>query len=138
MIESLFWGFVASVPLMAGALLPLFITVPRSVVATILAFGSGVLVAALSFSLVEEAFRLTRDVLPVIIGFVIGGISYTTANFILNRKSGEMTKRRKRSHYTNVQDNSNNKGQGLTLLVGSVMDNIPENIALGISFTLCW
>lgn len=45
-----------------------------------------------------------------------------------------MTKHRKRSHYTNVQDNSNNKGQGLTLLIGSVMDNIPENIALGISF----
>ena len=45
-----------------------------------------------------------------------------------------MTKHRKRSHYTNVQDNSNNKGQGLTLLVGSIMDNIPENIVLGISF----
>jgi ZIP family zinc transporter len=82
-IESLFWGFVASVPLMAGALLPLFITVPKSVVDTILAFGSGVLVAALSFSLVEEAFHLTKDALPVIIGFVLGGISYTTANFIL-------------------------------------------------------
>ena len=86
-----------------------------SVVATILAFGSGVLVAALSFSLVEEAFRLTKDVLPVIIGFVLGGISYRTANFILSRKSDEMTKHRKRSHYTNVQDNSNNNGQGLTL-----------------------
>ncbi len=119
---------------MAGALLPLFITPPKSIVATILAFGSGVLVPALSFSLVEEAFRLTKDVLPVIVGFVIGGISYTTANFILSRKSDEITKHRKRSHYTNVQDNSNNKGQGLTLLVGSVMDNIPENIALGISF----
>jgi len=121
---------------MVGALLALFITIPKSVVATILAFGSGVLVAALSFSLVEEAFQLTKDVLPVIIGFVIGGLSYTTANFILSRKSGEITKRRKRSHYTDVQDNSNNKGQGLTLLVGSVMDNIPENIALGISFVV--
>ncbi len=91
-IESLFWGFVASLPLIVGALFALFFTVSRSVVATIMAFGSGVLVAALSFSLVEEAFKLTNDVFPVIIGFVFGGISYTT------------------------------------------MDNIPENIVLGISF----
>ena len=74
-----------------------------SVIDTTLAFGSGVSVAALSFSLVEEAIRLTKDVLPVIIGFVLRGISYTTANFIPSRKSGEMTKHRKRSHYTNVR-----------------------------------
>ncbi len=122
-IESLFWGFVASLPLIVGALFALFFTVSRSVVATIMAFGSGVLVAALSFSLVEEAFKLTNDVFPVIIGFVFGGISYTTANYLLNRKSSGKTK-----------GNNKPEGEGLTLLIGSVMDNIPENIVLGISF----
>ena len=72
-----------------------------SVIDTTLAFGSECQLQH-SFSLVEEAIRLTKDVLPVIIGFVLRGISYTTANFIPSRKSGEMTKHRKRSYYTNV------------------------------------
>lgn len=96
-----------------------------------MAFGSGVLVAALAFSLIEEAFALSQSITSVIIGFVLGGLSYTTANYILNKKSRGLTKHRKKSHGENA---GGGKGvSGLALLVGSVMDNIPENMALGIS-----
>jgi zinc transporter, ZIP family len=64
----------------------IFITLPRGIVAAILAFGSGVLVASLTFSLTEEAFEMTNDVVPIIIGFVFGGISYTIANYILTER----------------------------------------------------
>jgi zinc transporter, ZIP family len=104
-----------------------------------MAFGSGVLVAALTFSLVEEAFSLSKSVPPVVIGFVLGGVSYSVANHILDRKSKSKSdgtssgtvRKRKRSHGDNA--GGGKSASGLALLVGSVMDNIPENMALGIS-----
>jgi len=95
-------------------------------------------VAALTFSLVEEAFSLSQSIPPVVIGFVLGGISYSVANHILDRKSKSKqdrtisaVRKRKRSHGDNA--GGGKSASGLALLVGSVMDNIPENMALGIS-----
>jgi ZIP family zinc transporter len=104
-----------------------------------MAFGSGVLVAALTFSLVEEAFSLSQSIPPVVIGFILGGLSYSIANYILDRKSksksdnntSSAVRKRKRSHGDSA--GGGKSASGLSLLVGSVMDNIPENMALGIS-----
>ena len=118
-----------------------------------MAFGSGVLVAALTFSLVEEAFNLSQSIPPVVIGFILGGVSYSMANRILDKKSksskqgddssvasntsaggisnSAVVRKRKRSHGDNA--GGGKSASGLSLLVGSVMDNIPENMALGIS-----
>ena len=96
-----------------------------------MAFGSGVLVAALAFSLIQEAFELSRSLSPVIIGFILGGIAYTVANYYLTKRSPGNIRRRKKSHGENAGGGKNTSG--LSLLVGSVMDNIPENMALGIS-----
>jgi len=118
-----------------------------------MAFGSGVLVAALTFSLVEEAFNLSQSIAPVVIGFILGGVSYSVANHILDEKSksksgvhsyegtdndtstknnkNSAVRKRKRSHGDNA--GGGKSASGLSLRVGSVMDNIPENMALGIS-----
>jgi zinc transporter, ZIP family len=131
----------------------LFVSLPKGIIAAIMAFGSGVLVAALTFSLVEEAFNLSQSILPVVIGFILGGISYSVANRILEKKSAAAAaasaassnsasknvinpsvatiRNRKRSHGENA--GGGKSASGLSLLVGSVMDNIPENMALGIS-----
>jgi ZIP family zinc transporter len=112
-----------------------------------MAFGSGVLVAALTFSLVEEAFNLSQSIPPVVIGFILGGTSYSVANRVPDKKSTTSSRsnssnnstgflqatvrNRKRSHGENA--GGCKSASGLSLLVGSVMDNIPENMALGIS-----
>jgi zinc transporter, ZIP family len=146
--ESLIWGFVASIPLVIGCIVALFVSLPKGVIAAIMAFGSGVLVAALTFSLVQEAFNLSQSIPPVVIGFILGGVSYSVANRILDKKSSghgdspaksntsgtrsnSPIRNRKRSHGDNA--GGGKSASGLSLLVGSVMDNIPENMALGIS-----
>ena len=139
-LESLIWGFIASIPLVIGCIVALFVSLPKSIIAAIMAFGSGVLVAALSFSLVEEAFSLSQSIPPVVIGFILGGVAYSVANHMLDRKSKSKSnsdgdtgavRKRKRSHGDNA--GGGRSASGLALLVGSVMDNIPENMALGIS-----
>jgi len=123
------------------------VSLPKNIIAAIMAFGSGVLVAALTFSLVEEAFNLSPSIPPVVIGFILGGTSYSVANRVLDKKSTTSSRsnssnnstgflpatvrNRKRSHGENA--GGGKSASGLSLLVGSVMDNIPENMALGIS-----
>ena len=115
--------------MIAGAALASYVNLKKSIIAPIMAFGAGVLIAALTFSLIEEAYNLVNDLVPVVLGFTLGGLSYSIANYILNRKSG--TKNRKRSHGENAGGGKD--ASGIALMIGSLMDNIPENMALGIS-----
>jgi zinc transporter, ZIP family len=97
-------------------------------------FDSGVLVASFVLSLIEEAFEMSQSIPSVIIGFISGGLAYTLANYYLDRRTSQGNIRhRKKSHGT---DAGGGKAPGLAILVGSVMDNIPENMALGISLAI--
>lgn len=51
------WGLVAGSALIVGALACYFARTPQRLVAAIMAFGSGVLISALSFDLMDEAYR---------------------------------------------------------------------------------
>ena len=55
--EALFWGFISGGALVLGAAVGFLVNVPSRVVAAIMAFGSGVLISALSFELMGEAFE---------------------------------------------------------------------------------
>ena len=55
--EAGFWGFVAGVALLLGAGAGYLAPVPRRVVAGIMGFGGGVLISALAFDLMDEAYR---------------------------------------------------------------------------------
>ena len=52
-----------------------------------MAFGSGVLIATLCFSILPEAFSHTQTLDATIIGFILGGLSHIIANAVLERKS---------------------------------------------------
>src|SRR5690349_6131076 len=54
-LQAGLWGLLAGGALVVGALIAWFINVPRSVVATVMAFGAGVLISALAFDLMAEA-----------------------------------------------------------------------------------
>jgi ZIP family zinc transporter len=55
--EALFWGLVGGGALVLGAAIGYLVQVPSRVTAGVMAFGSGVLISALSFELMREAFR---------------------------------------------------------------------------------
>lgn len=127
------FGFIASSPLLIGCLVSLFANLSQKLITTIMAFGSGVLIATLTFSILIEAFEVTHTVTAMILGFILGGISYGIANAILERKS----KRRSSKSGGLVADSKATADisppSGKSLFIGSVMDNIPENAALGIT-----
>jgi ZIP family zinc transporter len=56
-IQAALWGLLAGSALLLGAGFAWFAAVPTRFVAAVMAFGSGVLVSALSFELMDEAYR---------------------------------------------------------------------------------
>ena len=99
-----------------------------------MAFGSGVLVATLCFSILPEAFSYTHELTATATGFILGGLSYIIANAIIERKSkakpSTNTCRKTPLDYSTIETQP---ASGKALFIGSIVDNIPENAALGIT-----
>jgi zinc transporter, ZIP family len=122
------WGLVSGSALLIGAALGYFTDVPKRVIAAIMAFGSGVLISALAFDLMDEAYK-QGGFDSTSAGFVGGAAVFTFVNWRLSQRGA---KHRKRSggHQPSEEENS---GSGLAIAVGAALDGIPESIAVGVS-----
>jgi len=123
-----FWGLVAGSALLVGAAAGYFARIPQRLIAGITAFGSGVLISALSFELMDEAFH-RGGFASTALGFLAGAAIYTAANVYLNRRGA---KHRKRSGGKQATE-ADATGSGLAIAVGALLDGIPESIVIGVS-----
>lgn len=113
---------------MIGAATGYMADLPKRIIAFVMAFGSGVLISALAFDLMDEAFQ--RSGFPATaIGFVSGALIYSLANYLVNKKGA---RHRKRSGEQQA-DESSHPGSGLAIAIGALIDGIPESIAIGVS-----
>jgi ZIP family zinc transporter len=123
-----FWGLVAGSALLLGAAAGYFLRVPQRLIAAIMAFGGGVLISALSFDLMDEAYR-RGGFDSTAIGFLGGAAVYTAANWYLARY-GAKHRKRAGGHQPSETDAS---GSGLAIAIGALLDGIPESIVIGVS-----
>jgi ZIP family zinc transporter len=126
--EATFWGFFSGAALVLGAAVGYFAKVPGRVIAGIMAFGSGVLISALSFELMEEAFK-QAGLTATATGFLLGALIYAGANRLLAIWGA---RHRKRSG-TQQPGEEDQAGSGVAIAVGALLDGIPESIAIGLS-----
>lgn len=122
------WGLIAGSALVLGALVAWFVRVPRRAVATVMAFGAGVLISALAFELVDEAER-SGGLGPTVAGFLGGAVAYVAANAALARRGA---RHRKRSGDQQPSE-SQQSGSGAAIAVGALLDGVPESVVLGVS-----
>ena len=123
-LAALFWGLVGGSALVLGAAIAYFVTIPFRVVAAVMAFGSGVLISALSFELMDNAYD-KGGTIGVTIGFLSGALIYSAANVAVNRAGGHNRKRSRQPQQAAAE------GTGMAIAIGAVIDGIPESVAIG-------
>ncbi|WP_412751596.1 ZIP family metal transporter [Krasilnikovia sp. M28-CT-15] len=122
------WGLVAGSALLVGAAVGYLAPVPRKIVASVMAFGAGVLLSAVAFDLIAEA-RERAGLLPTAVGAAIGAVTYTGCNLFLARRGA---RHRKRSG-TQQPSEAEQGGSGLALALGALLDGVPESVVIGAS-----
>ncbi|HTL32862.1 MAG TPA: hypothetical protein VL326_07050 [Kofleriaceae bacterium] len=93
-----------------------------------MAFGAGVLISALAFDLMDEAYQ-RGGFDSTAIGFLSGAVVYTLAGLALARKGA---KHRKRSGPQQPSEDEQ-RGSGLAIALGALLDGIPESIVIGVT-----
>lgn len=121
----LVYGIVSVLPLIIGALVGAYLNVKEKYLGAISAFGAGALIAALTFGLMEESFKL-GGLDNSIIGFIAGGVIFVIGDLIIIKIGGRGHRR-----FYDVESST-----GWGIVFGAVLDGIPESIALGIGLLL--
>lgn len=127
-LEAGFWGLLAGSALLIGAAVGFFARVPRRMTASVMAFGAGVLLSAVSFELIDEAHE-QGGLRPVVIGAAIGALAYTGMNVLLARHGA---RHRKRSGDEQPSEREQ-PGSGTAIAVGALLDGVPESVVIGAS-----
>jgi ZIP family zinc transporter len=126
-LEAGLWGLLGGGALVIGAAIAWFTPVPPKVVASVMAFGSGVLISAVAFDLMEEAVN-SGGMPATATGFLGGAVVYLAANLVLNRRGA---RHRKRSG-GQMMSESEQAGSGMAIAIGALLDGIPESVVLGL------
>jgi ZIP family zinc transporter len=122
------WGLVSGLALVLGSLIGFYVKISQRTVAIIMGFGAGVLMSALSFELMDEAFK-TGGFRSTAIGFISGAVIYSAANYRLSSKGARHRKRSEGQQPSEAEQS----GSGIAIALGALLDGIPEAIAIGIS-----
>jgi ZIP family zinc transporter len=114
MLEAFGWGLLAQSSLLVAGLLVCWVTVPTKVVGILGGFGAGAMIAAVSFDLLPEALA---DIEPWQAGLwmLVGVAVFLLADQLVERRFG-----------------SRGAGGAMGIIVGSVVDGVPESAILGI------
>jgi zinc transporter, ZIP family len=122
-LEAALWGLVTAGSLLVGAGIALVLRPGHRLVGLTIAFGAGALVAAVAYELVLEAFETsTRDAAA---GFTAGALAFYFGDWLIDRRGGHERK--------SMEPASGLSGGAGAIVLGTVLDGIPESFVLGAS-----
>ncbi|WP_310551555.1 ZIP family metal transporter [Paenibacillus glufosinatiresistens] len=127
MWSAAMWGGISGSAVLLGALLALFLEIPKTIIGFIMAFGTGVLIGAATYELVGESVQ-SGGLEPTLIGFLAGALVFTVLDWLVSARGGAG---RKRSGGGKAAKGG--AAGGLGIFIGTVMDAIPESIMIGAS-----
>lgn len=120
--EAAFWGLVGASALVVGAEVAFAFDLSNKLIGLIMAFGVGALIAAISFELVVPSLQ-TATTAQVSLGLLAGALTF----FVGDRLIGRLGSGRKNP------DGPDEGSSGPGIVLGTVLDGIPESAVLGMS-----
>jgi ZIP family zinc transporter len=124
MAEAFGWGALGASSLVIGALVALRFRIGLRWIGLIMAFGSGVLISAIAFDLVEEAAAKTSGEGALVFGMFTGCAVFFVGDWLIDRFGGS-----ERKDAAGGQEG----GSPLAIVLGTVLDGIPESIVIGLT-----
>jgi ZIP family zinc transporter len=118
------WGLFGAAALVLGAVIALRVPIRPKVLGVVMAFGAGVLISAVAFDLVEDAFNTSTGGEGVGLGLAAGAVVFFAGDAAIDRMGGD-----KRKSSSGAQA----EGSSLAIVLGAVLDGIPESIVLGMT-----
>jgi ZIP family zinc transporter len=123
--EAFAWGIFAGSSLLLGGLLALRFRIPELLLGLVMAFGAGVLISAVAYELVGEAFDTSVGSGGVALGLFAGALTFFVGDALIDRMGGGDRKR---------SGGQQAAGSALAIVLGIVLDGIPETAVIGLSF----
>jgi ZIP family zinc transporter len=122
MLEAFGWGALAASSLVIGGLIALRWAVPDRLLGLIMAFGAGVLISAVAYDIVLDAYETSGGGgLPA--GLAAGALTFYAGDWLLDRRGAAQRKR---------SDGPGEDAAALPIVLGIVLDGIPESIVIGV------
>lgn len=122
MLNAAVWGGIAGSAVFLGAVIGILFNIRKKVIGYIMAFGTGILIGAASFELLQESLEL-GGIKVSSIGFILGALLFTVIDILISKSGGSQRKRSKKR----------DKHSGLAIFIGTIIDAIPESVIIGIS-----
>jgi ZIP family zinc transporter len=122
-VEAFGWGAFGAAALLVGALIAYLLDPGRRVIAVVMALGTGLLIGSVAFELVDEALE-TQTVAWVAALVLVGSATFTVGDWLLTRGGGGARK---------DMEGAQAEGSPLAIVLGSVLDGIPESFVLGLT-----
>ncbi|GDX31830.1 hypothetical protein LBMAG15_07640 [Actinomycetes bacterium] len=126
-LAAMFWGAVSSATLILGAVLAYAFKPSPRLTAIVMAAGSGLLIGSVSYDLVADA-QLALN-LPLLALSLFAG----AAVFVFGTKILESRGSKDHAVGKNDDESSGTGSNPLAIVLGSVLDGVPESFVLGIS-----
>ena len=124
MLEAFLWGLLSAGSLLVGAAIAAVHEPRRRALGLVMAFGSGVLLSAVSFELFEEAVGVSDGSAAVAVGFFAGAGVFLAGDQVISR----MGFANRKSVAGAVPAAS-----GLAIVLGIVLDGLPESAVIGLT-----
>ena len=123
MLAAIWWGGLAAASLLIGYVLATR-GLSNRMVGIVMGTGAGALISAIAYELIPES---TLGGSGMAISFGLGAIVFFGGDWLIDRRGGA-----DRKGITGRQTG----GSGPAIFLGTLLDNIPESIILGMSLTL--
>jgi zinc transporter, ZIP family len=124
MLEAFVWGALGASALLLGALVAYVFAPGRQVIAIVMALGTGLLIGSVSFELIDEALK-TSTVAWVGLLVLVGATVFAVGDWLLVDRQGGAERK--------DMEGKQAEGSPLGIVLGSVLDGIPESFVLGLT-----
>ena len=124
MIAAFLWGGLAASSLLIGFLLAERGLSNRTI-GLIMGFGAGALISAIAYELVPES---AIGGWAMAVAFVVGALVFFGGDWLVDHTGG--------AHRKKIAGKKEEEGSGAAIFIGTLLDNIPESIVLGIGLAM--